>query len=60
MHQYQPVLLSCEMNKYGYWVATWSLRAGLRLPVTVAKVGISRSEAQLLSAGALPAATPEG
>lgn len=60
MAKYIPVLLSCEMNRYGYWVAIWSLAPGLRMAVTVTRVGISRSEAQELSAGALPAASPEG
>ena len=33
------------MNAYGYWVVTWSVAPGLRLPVTCTRVGISRSEA---------------
>jgi hypothetical protein len=33
------------MNGQGYWVVTWSVAPGLRLPVTCTRVGISRSEA---------------
>lgn len=39
------ILLSAEMTDQGYWLVTWSLRAGLRLPITCTKVGISRSGA---------------
>lgn len=42
---YKPVMLSAEMNLLGYWVVTWSVAPGLRLPVTCTRVGISRSEA---------------
>lgn len=45
VNQYQPIPLSSEMNYLGYWVVTWSVRPGLRLPVTACRVGISRSEA---------------
>lgn len=50
-----PIPLSAEMDDQGYWVVTWSLRAGLRAPVTCAKVGITRSEAIDLTRAALPA-----
>lgn len=43
--RYDPIVLSCEMNIYGYWVVTWSAEPGYRLSVTCARVGISRSEA---------------
>lgn len=55
MRKYVPVLLSCEMNEYGYWVAVWSVAPGLRLPVTCTRVGISRSEAVDDSRAVLPA-----
>lgn len=45
MPSYVPVMLSAEMNAQGYWVVTWSVAPGLRLPVTSCRVGISRSEA---------------
>lgn len=59
MGKYKPVLLSCEMNKYGYWVTIWSVKPGLRLAVTVTRVGISRSEAQDLARETLPLVTPD-
>lgn len=43
--RYNPIVLSCEMNQYGYWVVTWSAEPGYRLSVTCARVGISRPEA---------------
>jgi len=39
------IVLSVEMTDQGYWLVTWSLRAGLRLPIVACRVGISRSEA---------------
>jgi len=45
MPKYSPVLLSAEMNDQGYWVVTWSVAPGLRLPITACRVGISRSDA---------------
>jgi hypothetical protein len=51
--EYVPVLLSAEMNDYGYWVVTWSVRPALRLPVTCTRVGISRSEAVEATRGIL-------
>lgn len=50
-----PIPLSVIMDDLGYWVVTWSLRAGLRVEVTCARVGISRSEAIDLTRLALPA-----
>lgn len=50
-----PIPLTVEMDDQGYWVVTWSLRAGLRAAVTCARVGISRSEAIDLTRLALPA-----
>lgn len=41
----EPIPLSAEMTDQGYWRVTWSIRPGLRLPVTACRVGISRSEA---------------
>ena len=52
------VLLSVEMNQYGYWVVEWSLQAGLRVKVTCTRVGISRSEAVEDSRKALPSLPP--
>lgn len=43
--RYNPIVLSCEMNPYGYWVVIWSAEPGFRIAVTCARVGISRSEA---------------
>lgn len=43
--RYNPIVLSVEMNQYGYWVVVWSAEPGYRLAVTCARVGISRSEA---------------
>ena len=43
--RYNPIVLSTEMNQYGYWVVTVSAAPGYRLAVTCARVGISRSEA---------------
>lgn len=40
-----PIVLSVEMTDQGYWRVTWSLRPGLRLPVTACRVGISRLQA---------------
>lgn len=59
-HQYEPVLLSAEMNDLGYWVVTWSVAPGLRLPVTCTRVGISRSEAISDASAALAGLWPEG
>lgn len=60
--RYNPIVLSCEMNQYGYWVVTWSAEPGYRLAVTCARVGISRSEAMLESSIVLAGApaTPGG
>lgn len=51
-----PIPLDVEMDDQGYWVVTWSLRPGLRAPVTCARVGITRSEAIDLTRAALPPA----
>ena len=53
-----PVLLSCEVNRYGYWVAVWSVQPGVRMPLTCARVGISRSEAVLATASMAGLPTP--
>ena len=53
-----PVLLSAEINRYGYWVVIWSVRPGLHMPVTCTKVGISRSEAVFESSTVLGLPTP--
>lgn len=56
--RYVPIVLSCEMNRYGYWVVTWSAEPGVRFSWTSARVGIARSEAIAASAGALGIPTP--
>jgi len=43
--RYTAVFLSAEMTSQGYWRVTWSAAPGYRLPLTCAKVGISRPEA---------------
>jgi hypothetical protein len=57
--RYKPIVLSCEMNKYGLWVVVWSAAPGYRLAVTCARVGISRSEAVFESSTVL-AMAPAG
>lgn len=56
--RYNPIVLSCEMNIYGYWVVVWSAAPGYRLAVTCARVGISRSEAVFESSTVLGLPTP--
>lgn len=58
--RYKPILVSAEMNDLGYWVVTWSVAPGLRLPVTCTIVGISRSEAVESTGAALVAIWPGG
>ena len=58
MGRYEPIALSAEMGDYGYWVVTWSVAPGYRVPVTCARVGISRSEAVELTRTALPFLPP--
>jgi hypothetical protein len=56
--RYTPIVLSCEMNQYGYWQVTLSAAPGYRMAWTSARVGIGRSEAISDSLVALGATTP--
>lgn len=51
--KYEPILVSVEMNQYGYWTVTWSPEPALRFPVTVCQTGISREEAVSLARAVL-------
>ena len=43
--KWDPIVLSTEMNQYGYWVVIISTRPGGRVASTVALVGITAAEA---------------
>jgi len=56
--KYDPVFLSAEMTDQGYWRVTFSVAPGLRLPVTLTRIGITRSEAIALAQSIIPDVTP--
>jgi len=43
--RYDPIVVSCEMGRYGYWVAVVSTAPGRRATVTITKPGITREQA---------------
>jgi len=50
MTVYRPYVTDVVMSQYGYWVVTVSVAPWLRMPVMVARLGLTREEARELVA----------
>lgn len=59
LERYSAVMLSVEMNDYGYWVVTYSVAPGVYLPVTVCETGITSTEAVTRASATVTATTQQ-
>lgn len=45
LHHYEPITVSAEMGKGGYWIVTISMAPAAQMSIMVAKMGVTQQEA---------------